>query len=79
MQRAGVPAEGRRKVIRVTRLDGRTVVVNVDRIEYLEATPDTVICFESGQRLVVREPPEEIIRRVIAYKRQIHTWPEGVE
>ncbi len=66
-------------MIKVTRLDGRPIVINADRIEWLEATPDTVLNFESGHRMVVRESPEEIIQRVITYKRQIHALPEIVE
>lgn len=66
-------------MITLTRLDGSPVIINTDRIEFLEATPDTVICFESEHRMVVREPPEEIVRRVIDYKRQIHALPQVVE
>ena len=69
-------------MIRVTRLDGRSVVVNADRIERIEANPDTILCFESEHRMVVRESPEEIVRRVIAYKARIRAFAaheEGAE
>ncbi len=66
-------------MITVTRLDGSSVMINADRIEWLEANPDTIICFESEHRMVVRESPQEIIRRVIVYKQQIHTSPQIVE
>lgn len=66
-------------MIRVTRLDGSPLIVNADRIEVLEANPDTVISFESDRQLVVRESPEEIIRQVIAYKRKIREKPEVIQ
>jgi flagellar protein FlbD len=66
-------------MIRVTRLDGRSVVVNADRIEWMEAIPDTILCFESEHRMVVRESLQEIIQRVIDYKCQIHASPQVIE
>lgn len=58
-------------VVRVTRLDGSEIVVNADLIETLEATPDTVVTLSTGRRFVVREPVEEVIERVIAYRRRL--------
>ncbi|QIA26940.1 flagellar FlbD family protein [Thermaerobacter sp. PB12/4term] len=58
-------------MVPVTRLDGREVVVNAELIETLEATPDTVITLTTGRRLVVREPVERVIERVVAYRRRI--------
>jgi flagellar protein FlbD len=55
------------------------VVINADRIEFMEANPDTTICFESEHRMVVREPLQEIVRRVIAYKREIRGLPQVIE
>lgn len=61
-------------MVRVTRLDGSEIVVNADLIETLEATPDTVVTLSTGRRLVVREPVEEVIERVIAYRRRVAGW-----
>ncbi len=66
-------------MIRVTRLDGRSVIVNADRIECIEANPDTTLCFESEHRMVVRESPEEIVRRVIAYKARVRAFAAEME
>jgi len=56
-------------VIAVTRLDGQRVFVNADLIESIEQTPDTIISFTSGHKMLVRDLPEELARRVIDYKR----------
>lgn len=58
-------------MIRVTRLDASEFTINAELIETVEATPDTVISLVSGRKYIVREPEEEIIGRVIAYRRQI--------
>ena len=58
-------------MIYVTRLNHTSVVLNADLIEYVETTPDTVISLTTGQKLMVRESAEEIIARVVHYRRSI--------
>jgi len=60
-------------MIRVTRLDNTSMVVNVEMIRSLKATPDTVITFTSDDRMMVKEPIEEISKRILAYQRMIHS------
>jgi flagellar protein FlbD len=56
-------------MIMLTRLNGQNFVVNAEKIRTVEATPDTVVCCESGERLMVRETLQEVIRRSIEYGR----------
>jgi flagellar protein FlbD len=56
-------------MIMLTRLNGQNFVVNAEKIRTVEATPDTVVCCESGERLMVREPLQEVIRRAVEYGR----------
>ena len=58
-------------MIVLTRLNGQQFVVNADRIRYVESTPDTVICCDSGDKLMVRESLHEVTRRAIEYARTI--------
>jgi flagellar protein FlbD len=58
-------------MIYVTRLNHTSVVLNSDLIEYVEATPDTVISLTTGQKLMVRETAEEVVARVVQYRRSI--------
>ena len=60
-------------MIRVTRLGGKEFVVNADLIRFVEATPDTIITLTTGDKLVVQESVDEIIRRVIEYGRSLRT------
>ena len=58
-------------MIEVTRLDNSTMVVNVDKIQSLQATPDTVITFTNNTKMLVREPVDEISRRILRYQRSV--------
>ncbi len=58
-------------MIRVHRLDGSQFMLNADLIETAEATPDTVLRLSNGKVYVVRETIDQILSRVIAYKRAV--------
>lgn len=58
-------------MIALTRLNGNRFVVNADKIRYVESTPDTVLCCDTGERLLVKESLEEVIRKAIEYARTI--------
>ena len=58
-------------MIPLTRLNGQRFVINAEKIRYLEQTPDTVVCCESGEKLMVKETLDEVIRRAIEYARAI--------
>jgi flagellar protein FlbD len=62
-------------MIRVTRLNHEPLVLNAELIEYLEATPDTVISLINGQKMTVRESLEDVMERIIHYHRQIRQKP----
>lgn len=68
--------EGFEKMIRLTRLNHAVLVVNCDLIEHIEMTPDTVISMTSGQRITVLETTDEVIGRVIEYRRLLLRAPE---
>lgn len=58
-------------MIKVTRLNRQELVINAEQIEFVEATPDTVISLTSGKKMVVSESVDEIIQRVVLYKQAI--------
>lgn len=58
-------------MITLTRLNGQAFVMNVEKIRYVEQTPDTVICCESGEKMMVRETIQEVTKRAIEYARLI--------
>ncbi len=64
-------------MIRLTRLNRAPMVLNSDLIEHIDVTPDTVITLTTGQILRVRESAEEVIHRIIDFRRQIF-GPDGL-
>lgn len=59
-------------MITVSRLDGTEFVINAELIEQIEMTPDTVISLTTERKFIVREPVDEVISRVVAYRRRVH-------
>lgn len=58
-------------MIPVTRPDGSTLLINPDRIETVEDTPDCVITMADGKKILVRESAAEIAERFRVYQRGI--------
>lgn len=58
-------------MICLTRLNGQAFVVNAEKIRYVESTPDTMVCVDTGDRLMVRETLPEVVRRAIDYARTV--------
>lgn len=63
-------------MIRVTRLDDSGLIVNSDMIEFIESTPDTILTLTDSKKVIVKEDPEEIVRRIIAFRQRVMT-PAG--
>lgn len=58
-------------MITVTRLNSSPLVINAELIKYIESTPDTMITLTTGDRILVKEPAAEVIRRAVAYGRML--------
>ena len=55
-------------MIKLTRLDGEVFVLNAELIRYVESRPDTFVTLTTGERLVVREPLDEVMTRAVQYQ-----------
>ena len=62
-------------MIRLTRLGGEAFILNAELIRYVEARPDTFITLTTGERLVVAELMDEVLRRAVAYQQAKHMIP----
>jgi flagellar protein FlbD len=62
-------------MIKLTRLGGEPFILNAELIRYVEARPDTFITLTSGERLVVREAMDEVLKRAVDYQRSKHLFP----
>lgn len=56
-------------MIQLTRLNHKPLILNSDLIEHIETTPDTVLALTSGRTFVVRESAEEVVERIITFRR----------
>ena len=63
-------------MIKLTRLDGESFVLNADLIKYVEQRPDTFITLTTGDRIVVGESPDEVLQRAIEYQRSKRLVPD---
>ena len=58
-------------MIKVTGLDGKTYYLNPHMIETMETAPDLTLVMLSGKRIVLRESPEDVIEKIVEYRRKI--------
>lgn len=58
-------------MIEVTKINGVKVLVNLDLIELVEETPDTVLTLTTGKKIIVKESRQEIKNLVILYRKDI--------
>lgn len=61
----------RSDMIEVTRINGSKVLINPDLIEIVEETPDTVVAFTTGRKLIIKEGRQEIKNLVKSYRKDI--------
>ena len=62
-------------MIRLTRLDGESFILNADLIQYVESRPDTFVTLTTGDRVVVAESDDEVVRRAVAYQQSKNLIP----
>ena len=59
------------KMIEVTKINGVKVLINPDLMELVEETPDTVISFTTGRKIIVKESRQEVKNLVKSYRKDI--------
>jgi len=60
-------------MILVKKINHQDIIVNCELIQTIEFSPHAVISLTNGEKVIVDEGPEEIIRKVIEYKRAINS------
>ena len=58
-------------MIKLTKLNSQPLVLNSDLIKSVENAPDTVLTLLTGEKIIVRESAEQVVERVIAFRRAI--------
>lgn len=62
-------------MILVTRLNGSQFYINAEMIQVVESTPDTVISLTNDTKVVVKESADEVILKIIEYKKILLATP----
>jgi flagellar protein FlbD len=62
-------------MIKVTRLNDSVILLNVEKIQSVQATPDTVITFTNNDKIMVKEPVEVVSQLIVEYQRAIKQSP----
>ncbi len=60
-------------MIEVTKINGTKVLINPDLIELVEETPDTVVVFTTGRKIIVKESRQEVKNLVKSYRKDVFT------
>ncbi len=63
-------------MIKVTRLNSAAFVLNSRLIKYVEARPDTTITLVNDEKVVVKEPIDEVIERVVEFEKRLRVFEE---
>jgi len=58
-------------MIKLTGMNKKEFYLNADHIEKLEEVPESIITLTNGKKYIVLEEIDEIISKVIDYKRKI--------
>ena len=65
-------------MIVVKKINGEEIVVNCDLIETMEFTPHAVLSLTTGEKVILDETREELLRKIIEYKRAIFQRTEAM-
>jgi flagellar protein FlbD len=66
-------------MLKLTRLNNHIVAINPDHIGWADASPDTTLFLIGGEKIIVRESLDELIARVIDFRRMIRVGDGSLE
>jgi flagellar protein FlbD len=58
-------------MIEVERVNGNKMLINPDLIKFIETTPDTVVTFTDGEKIMLRTRPEDIVSMIVDFRKKI--------
>ncbi len=60
-------------MIKLHKLNGQELVVNAELIETMETGHETLLLLATGNKVTVRETADEIIAKVVEYRKAVNT------
>ena len=61
-------------MIALTKINGSKFVLNCEVIRYIETTPDTMISLLNGDKIIVKESPDEVVALAIEFNRRVRIF-----
>ncbi|NLM35527.1 MAG: flagellar FlbD family protein [Clostridiales bacterium] len=61
-------------MIKLTGFNGKEFILNAEQIEKIEEVPECLITLINGKKYMVKENCQEVINRVIEYKKRIFSF-----
>jgi flagellar protein FlbD len=58
-------------MIALTRLNNARFILNAELVKFVESTPDTMVTLTTGDRIMVKESAEEVVKRAVDYGRML--------
>ncbi len=58
-------------MIVLTKIDGSEILLNSDDIEFVEKNHDTTISLKTGRKIIVKQNFDEIIEKVVQFRKSI--------
>lgn len=58
-------------MIELTKLNNQKIVINSHQIEYVEMIPESKVVMMNGKYHIVKESPEEIVRKTVGFYARI--------
>jgi len=65
-------------MIIVKKINGQEILLNSDLIQTVEFTPHAVMSLTTGEKIIVDETREDLLQKIIEYKRSIRRGLEVV-
>jgi flagellar protein FlbD len=65
-------------MIALKKINGQEILVNCDLIESIEFSPHAVMSLTTGEKIIVDETRDDIVRKIIEYKRAIYKRSEVI-
>ncbi len=62
-------------MITLSRLNNKKFVLNCELIKTLEAAPDTIVTLINGEKLMVRESLDEVVKLSMDYRKRLYQEP----
>jgi flagellar protein FlbD len=66
-------------MILVKKINGDEIVVNCDLIQTIEFMPHAVLSLTTGEKIIIDETRDDLLRKIIEYKRAIVQRTEAME